>query len=345
MNNLFIFSSSIVNVYWIDFKNMNTETLLKSYDLMVKSRMLEERLINMFKQSHGFFWIGGPGEEAFNVPLGLQVKKGEGLDYDYLHLHYRSSAILIAMGMDPIEAIRQMKNTATDSHSGGRNFSSHYSVKKWNVTPINSPIEVQYTIALGTAIAQKKHGGDAITIVNGGDAGTAEGDFASCLIWSSRPKHELPILIIVTNNQWGISTHASTQHGEKSIADRGQAFGIKNRVINGNDVIESYEAIQEAMQYVRSTRKPFLLEAKVSRLYGHSSASGAVFQKDEVDPLALFEQKLLQSGDLTPEKINSLRTRYTEEFQALAEKIKNEPQPDPESIYDFTYWQQKGKTW
>ena len=72
--------------------------LLHIYDLMVKSRLLEERLITMFKQGHGFFWIGGPGEEAFNVPLGLQVKKGRGLDYDFMHLHYRAECNDVGYG-------------------------------------------------------------------------------------------------------------------------------------------------------------------------------------------------------------------------------------------------------
>lgn len=319
--------------------------LTKIYDLMVKSRALEERLITMFKQNQGFFWIGGPGEEAFNIPLGLQVKKGQGLDYDYLHLHYRSSAILLAMGMDPLDAIRQMKNTATDPHSGGRNFSSHYSIRKWNVAPITSPIEVQYAVAIGTAIAQKDHGGSGITIVNGGDAGTAEGDFASCLVWSSRPGNELPLLIIVTNNQWGISTHASTQHGEKHIADRGKPFGIKTMIVDGNDMQASYAAIQEAMDYVRHQRKPLLLEAKVSRLYGHSSASGAMPHLDEADPLVVLQQQLVESGILSQEEITAIRTKYEEEFRLLADQVKSEPQPDPNSIYDFTYWQQQGKYW
>lgn len=324
---------------------MKPENLLEIYNIMVKSRALEERLITMFKQNQGFFWIGGPGEEGFNVPLGLLIKKGQGVEYDFLHLHYRSSAILLSMGMEPIDAIRQMKNTATDPHSGGRNFSSHYSIRKWNVVPITSPIETQYLTAIGTGIAQKEDKNHGITIVNGGDAGTAEGDFASCLIWASRPGNELPVLIIVTNNEWGISTHSATQHGEKHIADRGKPFGIKTKVINGNDVEESYFAIQEAMDYIRKERKPFLLEAKVSRLYGHSSASGAVFHKHEEDPILLFEQKLIDQGLLSTEEIKTTRSRYEDEFRSMAEKVKDEPQPDPNSIYDFTYHQQKGKYW
>jgi 2-oxoisovalerate dehydrogenase E1 component alpha subunit len=320
-----------------------TKELLRVFDGMVKARCLEERLIRMYKQNDGYFWIGGPGEEAFNIPLGLQVKKGQGLDYDFLHLHYRSSGIVLMMGAEPMDMIRQMKNTVTDPFSGGRNFGNHTSIRKWNVVPISSTIETQYATAIGTGIAQRQHGGDAITIVNGGDAGTAEGEFASCLVWASRPGSELPILMIVTNNEYGISTPARTQHGEKHIADRGTAFGIKNRVINGNDVEESYLAIQEAMAYVRKERKPFLLEARVSRLYGHSSASGANFVQNEEDPLVTFERKLVSAGAISKAEADALRERYTAEFLDMAKKVKEEPMPDGSTIYDHTFKGQKGR--
>src|SRR5262245_52581866 len=199
---------------------------------MVRSRALEERLIKMSKSGQGHFWIGGPGEEAFNACLGMQVKKGEGPQFDYLHLHYRNSAALVAMGMPLVEGVRQMAMTATDTHSRGRNFISHYAKREWNVIPVTSVIEVQYVMAPGTALMQKRKSRDAISIVLGGDAGTAEGDFASCLVWSSRPGNELPVLIVVTNNGWGISTAACGQHGEKCIADRGKAFGIPGAVVD-----------------------------------------------------------------------------------------------------------------
>ena len=129
------------------------ELCLKIHDHMVRARVLEERLITMYKQGDGYFWIGGPGEEAFNVVLGMLVHKGEGPAYDYLHLHYRSSATLLAMGADPVDSLRQMKNTAADPYSGGRNFVNHYSIRRWNVVPVSSPIEVQFSMAPGTAMA------------------------------------------------------------------------------------------------------------------------------------------------------------------------------------------------
>jgi 2-oxoisovalerate dehydrogenase E1 component alpha subunit len=252
--------------------------------------------------------------------------------------------VLLALGADPVDALRQMKNTATDPFSGGRNFCGHASIKKWNVAPISSPIEVQYSIAPGTAHANKRAGSDSITVVTGGDAGTAEGDFATCLVWSSRPGNELPILIVVTNNKWGISTAANTQHGDSCIADRGKAFGMKTRVLNGNDVEDAYLGLKETMEYIRSERKPVLLEAYVSRLYGHSSASGANYVTGEEDPIKLLETKLQAAGVLSPEEIKRIWDQHNEEMLAAAQRVRNEPQPDPASIYDHVYCGQTGRT-
>lgn len=322
---------------------LDVDLLVRIHDVMVKSRVLEERLIKMYKTSDGYFWIGGPGEEAFNVPLGLQIKKGFGKDYDFMHLHYRSSAIITAMGADPIGALRQMKNVASDPYSGGRNFSNHFSIREWNVVPVTSTIETQYATAIGTGIAQRHHGGNGITIVNGGDAGTAEGEFESCLIWSSRPNFELPILMIVTNNTYGISTSYSTQWGVKQLSERAKPYGIRCRTINGNDVEESYLAIQEAMAYVRKERKPYLLESKVSRLYGHSSATGANYIANEADCLVNFEKQLEEGGVLTRKEMKELRDRYTEEMLQMYLQVKEEALPDPATIYDHTYYGQKGR--
>jgi 2-oxoisovalerate dehydrogenase E1 component alpha subunit len=320
---------------------LERELLVRMHDLMVKARVLEERLIQMYKQGHGYFWIGGPGEEAFNVPLGLLMKKGQGPAYDYLHAHYRQSATMMALGEEPIGALRQMKNVAADPYSGGRNFAGHFSKREWNIAPVSSPIEVQYVMAPGTALAQKRHGGDGITIVTGGDAGTAEGDFASCLVWSSRPGNELPLLIIVTNNKWGISTPAAGQHGETHVADRGKAFNIRTKTIDGNDPINAYLELKEAMEYVRKERKPFLMEALVSRLYGHSSASGANFVGNEQDCLAAFEERLEKQGILTRKEMDELRNRYTEDMAAMARQVREEPLPAPETIWNHIFAERK----
>jgi len=325
--------------------HLSKEQLLKMHDLMVKSRVLEERLIRIYKMGEAFFWIGAPGEEAFGVPLGLLAHKGQGMQYDWLHMHYRATPTLIAFGMEMIDSIRLIMNRSTDPSTGGRNFSNHYCFPKWNVVPITSPIEVQYSHAIGTAWVQRRHKTKGITIVTGGDAGTAEGDFASCLVWSSRPKKELPILITVQNNKWGISTDFDSQHGEKYIADRGKAFGIRTSTIYGNDPEECYVRLQEEMDYVRKERKPALTEIFVSRLYGHSSASGANFVSNEEDPLKIFEMKLLKADVLTEKEAKQLYLDYDEESKRCLEQVRSEPVPLPESVWDHVFVNNENADW
>ncbi|MBL9039654.1 MAG: thiamine pyrophosphate-dependent dehydrogenase E1 component subunit alpha [Archangium sp.] len=307
------------------------------HDVMVQARCLEERLIAMYKQGNGYFWIGGPGEEAFNAPLGLLMKKGQGPAFDYGHFHYRQSATMLALGEPPVGALRQMKNVASDPYSGGRNFAGHFSKREWNIAPVSSPIEVQYAMAPGTALAQKRHGGDGITIVTGGDAGTAEGDFASCLIWSSRPGQELPVLILVTNNRWGISTPYQQVQGVSRISDRGAAFNMRAKTIDGNDPISAYLELKEAFEYVRTERKPYLVEANVSRLYGHSSASGANFATAENDCLAMYEEKLDAFGVLSKAEATQLREKYATTFADLARAVKDEPMPEGSTIWQHVF--------
>jgi 2-oxoisovalerate dehydrogenase E1 component alpha subunit len=310
---------------------------LELYRIMVRTRFMEERMIKMSKSGEGYFWIGGPGEEAFNACLGLQVKKGQGPASDFLHLHYRNSATLVAMGMSLADGIRQMAMTATDIHSMGRNFPGHYANANWNIVPISSVIEVQHAMAPGTALVQKRLGGDSITIVTGGDAGTAEGDFASCLIWSTRPGSEVPLLIIVNNNGWGISTPASEVHGEQRIIDRGKAFGIPGEIVDGNDPVASWHALQRAIGYCRTKRRPFMLEARVSRLFGHSSSSGAPRDRSAADCIELFEQRLLKAGILEPADVERVREEARLEIVEAMELIASEPRPTTEDINRHTY--------
>jgi 2-oxoisovalerate dehydrogenase E1 component alpha subunit len=313
------------------------ERCVEIFRLMVRARAMEERMIKMSKSGEGYFWIGGPGEEAVNVCLGLQVKKGCGPAYDYLHLHYRNSGTLIAMGMPVLDGIRQMAMVRTDRHSMGRNFSGHFAWREMNVVPVSSVIEIQFTMAPGTAIVQKRFGGDGVTVVVGGDAGTAEGDFASCMVWSTRPGNELPVLMIVANNGWGISTAACSQHGEHRIIDRGRAFGIPGEVVDGNDPVASWYALERGLSFCRQKRRPFLLEAQVSRLYGHSSSSGALRVKNEPDCIALFERKLLDARVLDAEGVKRICHEAELEVEAAVEQVTQEPRPTVEDIEKYTY--------
>lgn len=319
--------------------------LLKMYDLMVQSRVLEERMIQVYRKGGAYFWIGAPGEEAFGVPLGLLGKKGKGPKYDYYHLHYRGTPTLLALGMDMKDSLRLIMNKATDPCTGGRNFSNHYCYPEWNVVPVSSPIEVQYSMAIGTAVSQRRHKSKGVSIITGGDAGTAEGDFASALIWSSRPGFELPMYMTVQNNRWGISTSFDTQHGEKYIADRGKAFGIRTKTYNGNDPVETYIGMKEDLEYIRKTGKPVLAEFAVSRLYGHSSASGANRIEGEKCCIEAFEKKLIDQGFLKPQEAKKIRDNYFNQIKKMADEIQSEPFPSPDTIWDHTYVNSENADW
>ena len=324
---------------------ISSETLLKIYHLMVQSRVLEERMIQIYKQGQAYFWIGGPGEEAFAVPLGLLIKKGCGLKFDWLHLHYRATPTLVAMGLPMKEAIRLIMNKVTDKHTGGRNFSNHYCVPEWNVAPITSVIGTQYSTALGTAHVQSRSKTNSITVVTGGDAGTAEGDFATCLVWASKPDRPLPMLITVQNNKWGISTAYQGQHGETHIVDRGKAFNMDSALINGNDPIETYITLKEKIQYIREKRRPVLLEAFVSRLYGHSSASGANYTPQETCCIALFEEKLKKRNLLTEKEQKHTWESLKEEAKDIQRQVKQEQDPAPDSIWNHVYANNENANW
>jgi 2-oxoisovalerate dehydrogenase E1 component alpha subunit len=316
---------------------LSVELALTIFRQMVRTRALEERSIKMSKSGEAFFWIGGPGEEAFNVCLGLQVHKGQGPAHDYLHLHYRNAGVMLAMGMPMIDHVRQLAMRWTDPHSRGRNFVGHYCVPRWNVVPVTSVIEVQYAMAPGTALVQKRFGGEGISIVVGGEAGSAEGDFETCLNWSTRPGNHLPVLIAVTNNGWGISTDMKTVHGGKRVADRAIPYGIECETVNGNDPIATWHAIDRAMRYCRRERKPFLLEAVVSRLHGHSSSSGAQRNWNEPDTIAQFEQKLIDAGAIDVVGVKALKDEAKAEADAAVVAAMKEPQPTPEDVEKFTY--------
>lgn len=315
---------------------LTEDDLLRIHRLMVESRVGEENLIAMYRRGEGYFWIGAPGEEAFGVPLGLMIKKGQGPEYDFLHLHYRASPTYIAMGGSTKDLFRQMKNTVNDRFSGGRNFANHLAVKEWNIVPVTSTIETQYSQAPGSAWVQRRHGGDGMTVVTGGDAGAAEGDFATALIWSSRPNQEVPLFIVVVNNEYGISTPREEQWASDCIICRADAFNIPSRMVDGNDVFKTWKAMREAVDYVREKRMPYAVQFNVSRLHGHSSASGAE-RVDERDCIPEFEAQLLERKIGSKEHFEQVWKEIRDRQRQELEEVRQEAWPKGETIYDHIY--------
>ena len=324
---------------------MNFRLKKDLYKDMLFSRLLDEKLISIFKKGKGYFWVGAPGEEAIGVSLGKLVRKGKGIHSDWLHLHYRCTGTIMAMGVQTKDVLRMMLNKKTDPFTQGKNFIHHYCIPEWNIPPISSTIEIQHNWALGTAHVQSKESQTGITIVTGGDAGTALGDFSTALVWSSRPVRPLPLLMIVLNNHWGISTPYKDQHGEESIARRAEAFQIKNYSVNGNCALESYQVLKEAIDYVRISRKPALVEAQVSRLYGHSSSSGAGRVLNEECSLKNFENRLLKEKVLSSKEIQEMKKKFLEKLSQEYEEVIKDPEPQAQDIWDHIYAHNETANW
>lgn len=319
----------------VDLKNssLSQEQILKIHYNMLLSRLLDEKLISIYKKGRGYFWVGAAGEEAFGVPLGLLVRKGRGVHCDWLYLHYRCTGTAAAMGVPTIDVFRMMLNKKTDPFSQGKNFIHHYCIPEWNIPPVTSTVEIQHSIAIGTAHVQSRESKKGITIVTGGDAGTALADFSTALFWSSKPSNPLPLLIIVLNNRWGISTESKTQQSEDVIINRGKAFNIQTHRVDGNCPVESWQTLEAALKYVRTYRKPALIEAQVSRLYGHSSASGAQYAAGEECCLKNFEDRLIKSKILTKSKLQSLRRDIHLKLKNESEAVLLEEEPSKQDVW------------
>jgi 2-oxoisovalerate dehydrogenase E1 component alpha subunit len=198
-------------------------------------------------------------------------------------------------------------------------------------------------MAPGTALVQKRHGlknpkeNEGITLVVGGEAGTAEGDFETCLNWTTRPGNELPVLMLVTNNHFGISTDLDTVHAHRPVADRAIPYGIRHDTVDGNDPVATWHAIDRAMRYCRRERRPYLLEAMVSRLHGHSSSSGAQRNWNETDAITSFEQKLIDAGAIDAAAVRAMKEEAKKEADEAVVQTMKEAEPTREDLYASTY--------
>ena len=283
----------------------------------------------MYKSGHGYFWIGGPGEEAFNVPLGLLIKKGQGPAFDYLHFHYRQSATLLAMGEEPLGSLRQMKNTATDPYSGGRNFAGHFSQARVERGP-------GHLAHRGAVRDGRRHGARAEAPRRRRHhhrhrrrRGHGRGRLRQLprLVQPAGPRaagadlrHQQPL---------GHLDAYRRSQGVERISDRGVAFGMRSKTIDGNDPISAYLELKEAFEYVRTERKPYLVEANVSRLYGHSSASGANFTTRRARlHHALRGAARARTACCRRPRPTQCTSATRDQMAELARQAKEEPQPE-----------------
>lgn len=326
---------------------LDHKQLLQMYHQMLLARRLDERCWALHRQGKVAFHISGIGQEALQVAAAHAIRPG----YDFVHAHYRDLALVLAIGLTPTEFMMGLFGKKDDL-TGGRQMPSHWSKREINLASLSSPVGDHVPHAAGTALAEviKREVGlvdkDApyrVSLANLGEGATSEGDWHEGLNWAGI--YQLPLVCMVENNQYAISVPLERQIAAKSIAERGEAYGMEGIPFDGNDVLESYRVIKYAVDKARRGDGPTLLEAQTYRLVPHSSDDDDRTYRDpeEVkqqwvnDPLLRFETYLKTHGILGDELIEEYAEQVMAEVDAAHQAAESALYPAPEDALGDVY--------
>ncbi|HEX7358398.1 MAG TPA: thiamine pyrophosphate-dependent dehydrogenase E1 component subunit alpha, partial [Ignavibacteriaceae bacterium] len=285
-------------------KDFSKDELLYILKTMLSARNVDNKAMNLLRQGKTFFHIAAAGHEAVQLAIGLSLDPKK----DWLFPYYRDLGTVLASGITPEEVFLGTFGKATDPASGGRQLPVHWGSTRLNIPSQSSPTGTQFLQAVGTALALVKRGEKNISYVSSGEGTTSQGEFHEAVNWASREK--LPVLFVIQNNKYAISVPVSAQSGGKdhSIAEMMAGFSTLYRLrIDGTDFFQSFEKIQEAIEYIKAGKGPALIEADVVRLESHSSSDDQKKYRDKKEleedlkkcPIEKFAQILIAKEFLT----------------------------------------------
>ncbi|MCS7189605.1 MAG: thiamine pyrophosphate-dependent enzyme, partial [Bacteroidia bacterium] len=310
---------------------LSEETLLRLYREMLYARLIEEKMLSLLRQGKISKWFSGIGQEGISVGSTLALR-----DSDYIFPLHRNLGVFTSRGMP----LRRLFAQWQGKHSGfsqGRERSFHFGAPSYRVIGMISHLAAMLPVAAGVALASNLEKENYIALVFIGDGGTSEGDFHEALnvasVW------ELPVLFLIENNGYGLSTPTTEQYRCKNLADRAVGYGIEGYTIQGNNILEVYRTVHDLAEKIRKDRQPRLVEAITFRMRGHEEASGIHYVPKSLlkewakkDPLLNYEKFLLLEGYLTPQQVEALRKdlKATIEREIKPVLAEEDPTPDPE---------------
>src|SRR5947207_6258501 len=332
-------------------KSLSKPDLLDMYRLMLLSRRIDDKEIQLKRQNKIFFQISGAGHEAVLVAAGRVIRPA----YDWFYPYYRDRALCLSLGMTPTEMFLSAVGAAEDPNSGGRQMPSHWGHKALNIVSQSSPTGTQLLQAVGCAeawlrytrsdgIADKPIHGDELVYVSVGDGATSEGEFWEALNIASNLK--LPVLVLVEDNKYAITFPVEVQTAGGSVSKLVANFpDLLIAEVDGCDPVASYEALVHAADYCRQRQGPAFVHAHVTRPYSHSLSDDEVVYKppkereEEArrDCTLTFPQRLIAEGVATEAEIAQIRQQVDEEVELAADMALGSPQPTPESALRFVY--------
>ena len=319
-------------------RSLNNQQYLELLEKMYLSRYFEERVQWMFTQGlvHGTTHLG-IGEEATAAGSIYALKK-----QDYLFGTHRGHNQAICKGIDLNCMMAEIlaKSTGVCKGKGG---SMHIADPEINYFGAGGVLGTSATLACGAGLSIKKKGEkDRISVVFYGDGSSNQGSIFESLnlaaVWN------LPVLFVCTNNTYGMSTHITKVMKDTDISKRAYPFGIPAKTVDGNNVLEVYEAIKEAREYIAAGNGPMLVVEKTYRTCGHSKSDGNLYRtKEEIAewkekcPIKRFREYLIGTGDFTEEQLDKVSADAMARIDAAVEFAKNSPEPALEDALEDVY--------
>lgn len=316
-----------------DRKNLDDNTLLKFFKHLLKPRMIEEKMLILLRQGKIGKWFSGIGQEAIAVGTTLAMHSDE-----YILPMHRNLGVFTSRGI-PLSRLMAQWQGKESGFTKGRDRSFHFGTKEFKIVGMISHLGPQLAVADGIALANLLDNKQKATLVFTGEGATSEGDFHEALnvaaVW------DLPVIFIIENNGYGLSTPTSEQYRCKQLVDKALGYGMEGRRIDGNNVLEVYHTIHELAEDIRKNPRPVLIECMTFRMRGHEEASGTKYVPQELftewekkDPLKNYEDYLLREGVLTESGQTNLRAEYKQEIDSEIEKAFAMAEPEADTLLE-----------